>query len=256
MTRNRQTTKVITAMPPGGYWPDVLYQNYAQSELPCEVGFRIQDNVGRVWYLVETGESVSKGDLLQHNFNALDMNAADITAGNVGDNSVVLDPNATITEDQYAGGFLEFIDAGGEGYMYPIVSHGSGSDGDNVTFQIEGEIEVAPTASTVGAIHYGTFRDVQVSDAADPTVIVPIGVASYASTTSSPYTWMQTWGPCLVRMGSDDVDNIGDVLVPCEDTGGRVETNIAGENATVVGHAMDASSTDNQWVLAMLSLIP
>jgi len=254
MTRPMNVSKVITPIPPGGYWPDLLTLNYDAASVPASPGFRIADNLGRVFRLVETSEAVAVGNMLTNLVTEVAVAATKFDADPVGATELKLD--VTITANAYNGGFLEITEGTGAGYLYPIVSNTAGTAGSSdATIVIESGLVVALSATdTVGIIRNSMFRNVSQHNAANPCVEAPVGRAMAASTTAKPYIWAQTWGPCLLKAGTGAA-GAGDSIGLAEDDDGSIETLVTTEDPAFVGNSV-AAIADGAWGLCNLMLFP
>ena len=252
--RNLNVAKVRTPVPSGQYFPDMLRVAYSAATAPCSPGFRIADNHGRVWYFAKTVEAVTHGNVCSHVPTEVAVAATKFDATTAGAVELALD--ITTTANAYQGGYLNITDGAGEGYQYLIASHTAGTAGSSdCTLQLEEPLQVALDATTtVGTLTFGIFEAVQVANAADPTVEVPLGVAAATSTTALPYVFLQTWGPSLVKAGTGAF-GAGDRISVAEDDDGSAQLVLVGESQSVLGQAF-STAADTIWGAVLLQIVP
>jgi len=242
-------SKPITMVPSGGYFPDLLYQNYASP--PAGFGWRIADNMGRAFRLVHTSEAATMGNMLSNLVTEVACAATKFDVEPIGETEINIDISIAVNAAQY--GILELTEGTGAGYMYFILEHTAGTAGTtDSTVDIEGNgIVVATSASdTVGIIRNNPFYNVSVANHANPVVEAPIGRAMYASTTPRPWIWAQTWGYCLLKAGAGAC-GAGDTIGLAEDVSGAVQTLVTVEDPAFCGLSV-AAIANTAWGLCDL----
>ena len=247
-------SKVITGLPPGGYWPDLIYDVYDVDNVPAAPGFRIADNMGRAWRLVETSEAVTMGNMMTNLVTEVAIATSKLDADTIGTSS--LDIDITVTANAYDNGLL-IINAGtGLGYIYPVISNtaGTASTTDSVVV-IEGGLVVALSASdSAGMLCSSPFWNVSQHNPANPCVEVGIGRCMATTDSTDKYCWAQTYGICLLKAGTGAV-GAGDTIGLAEDDAGAVETLVTTEDPAFVGVSYQAIS-DGTWGLCGLRIFP
>lgn len=255
MVRNiGRVSRQLGTIPPGGYWPDLLFQNYSADDVPGHVGFRLADSLGRVFRLVKTSEVVVKGNMLTWNVTEVAVAATKVDNEAIGEELLPLD--ITITANAYNGGLLCLEEGTGAGALYGILENGAGTAGSSdADVKIEPPLHTALSGTdTAGSIINGPFMNVTQHNAADPCVEVPIGLAMWASTSGNPYIWAQTWGPCMLKAGTGAV-GAGDTIGLAEDDAGSVQTLVTTEDPAIVGVSVQAIA-DGKFGLCILRCFP
>lgn len=244
-------SKVITS-PEWGYWPDLIYQVYDVDNVPCQPGFRIADNLGRAWRLVETSEVCTAGNMLSNAVTEVACAATKFDAQAIGSSEIPID--ITATANAFDNGLL-ILDAGtGAGYIYPIISNTVGTAGTtDSTVLIEGGLVAATSASdTAGMLRASPFWGVTVANAADPTVEIAVGRCMATTSSTDLYCWAQTWGVCLLTSGAATAAAGGSLGLSINTTG-YCQVVVAG--VATIGSSFQAMASAEQG-LCTLTLYP
>lgn len=123
----------------------------------------------------------------------------DLAVGTPGAGATVV-PSVVATSAITSGNafqYLAVVDGGGEGRMYRIRNHGTGTGSPTISVELFDGLEEAFTASTQVSLIKDIYADVVIapSDGAD----VPAGIAHVDmvdSSSTARYVWLQTYGPC------------------------------------------------------------
>jgi hypothetical protein len=105
---------------------------------------------------------------------------------------------ASVTADQFAGGYLHTTDDVGEGYAYRIKGNTATDDpvSGNFRLALYDKIQVALTATTDHAITGNMYANVET--AGTGTDGLACGVTCASLTATEPYGWVQTYGVATV----------------------------------------------------------
>lgn len=203
---------------------------YKTSSVPlAELGSRlvVGDRVFR--YTVAAG-AINAGDLAQVGA----VNVLNVTAGGTdpANNKAFTFYSALArAADFYAEGmvYAQSGTAANMGHMYRIKSHPAVATTSNVTLTLYDPLVKALNVTDKWSIIQNVYRDVvqMAGGTAAPAGVAPILV------TSADYFWLQTWGPCNVKVGAGAA--AGMALVP-DVTGqvlGLVQSNTVNAKAIV-----------------------
>ena len=138
----------------------------------------------------------------------------------IGDTTVTI-ASLTITEDEYADGFLIFNDEEQEGTQY-LIKGNTGAAAANSTITLdeeEGLVVAITTAQQMGLVHSVCFDVVVYPNT--PTG-APIGVACSAWA-DNDYGWLQFRGPACANLEVGTAITAGDALMPSVSTAGAME---------------------------------
>ena len=139
--------------------------------------------------------------------------------------------------------YICVVDGGGEGLMYRISGHGTGT---TITVDIYDEVAVALTAASQVSLLKDIYADVTVAvtDSADRAAGIA-QVAMATSTAAAPtFVWLQTWGPCPAWVEGTPAE--GTPLVNDDTVAGNLTTcdQIASLIVTTTVTSMGAAVTD------------
>lgn len=101
---------------------------------------------------------------------------------------------ASVTENQYAGGHLLLFHATGDGKVYTVIGN-SASSGGLVTLYLDQPLGVAVTTSDNYELYASPYTDVKQGNAGGTHGFVGI---PQALITSGNYGWTKTWGPTFI----------------------------------------------------------
>lgn len=207
------------------------------------LGEVVHSNDGRAFRYCRAGDTALVAGKLQQS-SAQDTGDHDIAiaAVSAGDTSVTTTGTVTVTENQYAEGFLNVANEDGEGFLYKISGHAAATAAV-VTINIADEVDTAMTTSSKIDLIKNPFDAVIVN----PTTLTasPIGVA-ISDLTSSNYGWLQVKGPASVL--DDGGLSVGLDVVASDNVAGSVEKIADGspELLPKLGTAM-IDSTDTEY---------
>jgi len=136
--------------------------------------------------------------------------------------------------------YLCVVDGGGEGQMFRLRSHGTGTGSPTITARIFGEPGVALTASSQVSLLKDIYADVvvAVTDSADRVAGIA-QVAMVDSSSTARYVWLQTYGPCPAWVEGTPAE--GAALVNDDTTAG----NLAAASTTVGAVTIVGTHTSN-----------
>ena len=145
---------------------------------------------------------------------------------------------ATVTADQYAGGYLVVTSTPGEGLYYRIKGHAAATAA-TVTVNLYDPLIVAVTASSKVDFVANPYNGVLIN----PTTATsaPVGLALTACP-ASYYTWIQTKGPGTVL--AQGTLTVGYQCVASNGTPGAVESGVDATDAqALVGVSLTGCAT-------------
>ena len=128
-----------------------------------------------------------------------------------------------VTENQYAGGYLDVNDATGEGYRYGIESNSAADASGTTTIQLSDPIRVDLVKTTSELSLIPNVRSGVTHSATEESV--PAGIA-VGVVPSGSYCWLQTGGEAIALM--DSTPAVATML-----TLGSVAGSLAAINATL-----------------------
>ncbi len=173
----------------------------------------------------------------------------------VGAKSIQVTLGATeVTENQYAGGFLQILNAtapADEGYQYKIATHPAAALSTAVTLYLdEPVVRAIPSAGTTVSLVPNRFKNVIETTG---VTVVPSGIAvcnvPASTATVRQYFWAQSGGEGIAK-GNATATTVGRMIAP--GAAGTVELATALTN-TVIGIAR-ASTVDGQATGVLLFL--
>jgi hypothetical protein len=141
---------------------------------------------------------------------------------------------ASITEDQFAGGYIILFHATGNGAVYSIKSNDATS-GSNFRCYLAEPLARAVTTSDALEMYISPYADLR---SGTTTTKAWGGLPAQGNMTSGYYGWLQTWGPCFISpqstVGEDYAQsgyfrNDGSI-----DARGNVGTNVSDQRAGTV----------------------
>jgi hypothetical protein len=182
-------------------------------KFPVGQGFTRAD--GCKFRYVHAGAATNRGVIVAQDYSESSVDDADdaITApsstyqmpdenngvypGSAGSRYVVV-TDASITTDQFAGGYLHITDDTGEGYTYRIKGNTATDDpaSGKIRLALYDKLQVALTATTDYAITGSLYANLEA--AGTTTDGIAVGVTCASLTATEPYGWIQTFGPATV----------------------------------------------------------
>ena len=186
-------------------FPGNLFRSETTPSLP--VGFRVALADGRVFRYAHFGAAVNRGlvvsqDLSESavvdtdNIIIAPASAVTTTDGTINSRFIQL-TLASITADQFAGGYLHTTDDTGEGFTYRILGNtatGDPASGD-IRLSLADPLQVAVDATTDIAITGSLFANVEAATQATDEVIAGVSMATQAA---ADYGFIQTQGVATV----------------------------------------------------------
>jgi len=213
---------------------------------------------GRVYYYAEnSGTAITHGGYLLDGIAAVAAHDMDVAAAatSAGETTFTSGTSLTTTKDQYADGYVYFNDGPGQGETYKVKSNTavSGATGLSITIDEPDGLVTALTTSSLFGLMYSPYKDVKIIDG-DGTMTTGVIGVSTAPVTADYFCWIQTAGPCSLRLGAQ-VGIVGDAVTHSQASGedGEAERTDYSDEADVanIGVAMGipAVDSDNQWVM-------
>ncbi len=114
-------------------------------------------------------------------------------ASGAGDRTVNI-AEASVTEDQYAGGYLILFHATGDGSVYTVIGN-TASAGGIVILSLDRPLAAAVTTSDNLELFESPFADIRSGNAGTEKTFWGIPMALM---TSGNYGWIKTWGPIFI----------------------------------------------------------
>lgn len=242
---------------------------FLTTQLPC-IGDCVRFDDGRVFKFARSSGATSAGALVVSVPNVAAIAATYFGAtsavgsisgegGAIGDTTIRISDDVTsVTENEYAGGYLNIIDGTGEGYQYRIKSNqATGTAGTGWTLEIYDGLKVAldtsDTSDSVGSLMNHPLDGVAESGTV-ATENFPAGKCVCAFTAANYYGWIQTWGPCVLQSGTDSID-VADNIMMADNSTGLVEVEGTGAIVDVIGYAY-ADAADTVWAPCYLKISP
>ena len=231
------------------------------SERKQKLGTRATTPDGRVFYYAENGgTAIDHGGYLVDGLAAVAAHDMDVAAAatSAGNTTFTSGTSLTTTKDQYKDGYLYFNDGPGQGETYKVKSNTavSGATGLSITIDEPDGLRTALTTSSLFGLMYSPYKDIKIIDG-DGTMTTGVIGVTVIPVTADYFCWVQTAGPCSVRLGAQ-VGVVGDGIAVSQassESGEAERTDYSDESdLTNIGVAMGipAVDSDNQW--CMLSI--
>ena len=228
------------------------------SEQKQKLGSRATTSDGRVFYYAEnSGTAIDHGGYLVDGIGAVAAHDMDVAAAatSAGETTFTSGTSLTTTKDQYKDGYLYFNDGPGQGETYRVKSNTavSGATGLSITIDEPDGLRTALTTSSLFGLMYSPYKDIKIIDG-DGTMTTGVIGVTVIPVTADYFCWVQTAGPCSVRLGAQ-VGIVGDGIAVSQASGesGEAErTDYSDESdLTNIGVAMGipAVDSDNQWCM-------
>ena len=228
------------------------------SEQKQKLGTRATTSDGRVFYYAENGgTAIDHGGYLVDGLAAVAAHDMDVAAAatSAGETTFTSGTSLTTTKDQYKDGYLYFNDGPGQGETYKVKSNTavSGATGLSITIDEPDGLRTALTTSSLFGLMYSPYKDIKIIDG-DGTMTTGVIGVTVIPVTADYFCWVQTAGPCSVRLGAQ-VGVVGDGIAVSQASGesGEAErTDYSDESdLTNIGVAMGipAVDSDNQWCM-------
>lgn len=156
----------------------------------------------RVFKYAKAGATLDTG-VLAHTYNNQHIAYTTIAASvAIGANQLVIDVGAgdfasgVIAAHSLEGGYLVIFDASAKPINFCILDNTATAGAGEMTITLDGEIPVAQTVDTDHAeVLASPYLDIRTGEHAYKSFV---GVAMRVATTTLPYFWLQTWGPCYM----------------------------------------------------------
>jgi hemoglobin-like flavoprotein len=224
-----------------------------------KIGTRMQLADGRVFYYCQTNGGLSAGKLAEsvvavaNHIECVGTIAGSVAAIGAKEVSFTLGATAA-TANQYAEGMLYTNKVTGLGYGYKVKSHTSASSAGNVTVTLYDPIQVATDATTEFSFAYNPFAEVIL--AATETVL-PAGV-SLIATTDNYYSWLQTWGMCVVYHEGTTASGAANIASASDGSVGPFVTltELNSHVSRIVGHQHGTVGVAAEYTPVILQLYP
>lgn len=233
------------------------------------IGTRVSLSDGRVFRYAHFGAATTAGLLaaqdisesgngVTDNIIIASASAVTTTDGLIGNRFIQL-TLASISANQFAGGYLHTEDGAGQGYTYRIkrnTATGDPASGD-IRLELYDPLELAVTTATDIAISGNMWANLEAAVAGTDEMVVGVTVAVQAL---DDFGWVQTWGPGSVLC--DGTNALGSVATLSDGVAGAVQT-LAGGGTDVadaitepiIGFFMHAG-TDTDHVAVYLQICP
>lgn len=165
-----------------------------------DVGAIMEFRDGRRYRYVSTDSNLTVGEVVGQQISAKALAATAIPAFGIGTNVLTGITASSVTQNQYAGGFLVIYTGTGSGYSYRIKSN-TATSGGTITVVLYDGLAVATDTTAVGALIKQKYSLVIEGTAS----LNPIGVACVATSASTAgvtqYFWVQTRGIGVAKRG-------------------------------------------------------
>lgn len=270
----------MSRIPGGSYGALMAGQSiYDRSATPCTaVGTRLPMG-DRVFYYAKVAGTVARGYLLAPDTSvagpwavAVDGACVAITAANsrLGDKTAITaalavgDRRVGVTHASYLAGvtagmlkdgYIMLTDTGGEQQIYKIKDNTAVSSvtANVVEILLYDEVRVATTDATCSvSIMPNPFMNLVGADAAVDEA--PAGVAMAVGTTTYPYIWVQTWGPCVVSTHTSTAHAGTNMVMNTTVNTATIET--TGDILPVIGFGLSDSATAGDGAFVSLRIYP
>ncbi len=213
------------------------YNIYEHNETPkYQLGTRIKRQDGNEYVYVQFSQDADMNPGVLCAVDASESSVADTdnvivapasaqttTDGTLGSKFVEI-TLASVTANQYAGGYFVTTDDTGEGYTYRIKGNtatGNPASG-NFRLELHDALVVALDATTDFAIQGCLYANVEIATAATDVALAGVNVKLVdVSETGENYGWVQTKGVCGILQ--DGTIAIGDIVTLSDGVNGAVQ---------------------------------
>jgi len=229
-----------------------LYATPTQAVYP--LGYRVALADGRVFRYAHFGAATNRGFLVSQDLSETSVvdtdnvmiapaSAVTTTDGTINNRFIEI-TLASVTADQFAGGYLLTTDDTGEGYTYRIKGNTATGNPATGNFRVElyDPLAIAIDTTTDFAIVGNMYHDVEVATAATDIAVSGVAVAVAAA---DDFGWVQTWGVCGVY--TDGTIAVGDQVSLSDGVAGEVQVYGGGGTTgadllaeQIVGYCIDA----------------
>ena len=237
------------------------------------LGTKFEAQDGSVYRYSQFGANVNRGILVAQDLSetgvvetaaiVVDTNSAQavpnetITAGNIGSNYLEV-TKASVTADDYAGGYLSIMNGGGEGFSYRIRGNTATDTPATGNFRLElyDKIQASVGAATSIGVLGSLYSNLEGAVAASDVAVAGVTVNQIVVATAA-YGWIKSKGPVTVLLDTTE-PAIGDMVTLSDDTTGAVQAMGGGDlisTAAIIGEgflgicAIAGSSTGHGVVL-------
>jgi hypothetical protein len=174
-----------------------IYEESSTQKAP--LGTRLVLDDGRVFRYGYILSAVNRGVLVAQDVSATCVVDTDNVMTAAAVNATTVDITlASVTANQYQGGYLHTTDDTGEGYTYRIKSNdatGGDAGTGKVRFTLYDGLVAAVDTSTDFAITGNMYNTLIIANAATDGLVAGVTPISF---TATYYGWIQTWGVCTV----------------------------------------------------------
>jgi hypothetical protein len=163
------------------------------------IGTRFYDD-DRVWRYAKAGNTCTRLRVLS-SYNAYSSTtvreyAVLAAAAAVGDTTLTLTAQGTVTADMFAGGYAVIQSTIKQ--LYRIVSNTAAAIGSTFTVTLDNPVRTVLAVTNYAGLYRDTYSDVRyLTGPTEQGWSSFVGVPHYTITSGS-FAWIQTWGPCLV----------------------------------------------------------
>ncbi len=141
---------------------------------------------------------------------------------------------ASVTQDQFAGGYLTIHDGTGDGYIYPIIGNTATDTpaSGKVRLELAYGLQVALDATSDISIQGNLCANLEAATAATDMNVAGVTVSN-VDISDAAYAWIQTKGVAAVYQDGTTIA-AGDILALSDDTSGAVQIMGGGVTGTIV----------------------
>ncbi len=159
-------------------------------------GARFLDWDGSVYRYCKAGAAITNVQLAVHvtATGAATSIEAISAAAAIGDKTLYIN-QASITVDQYSGGYVVIFPAGGSAMIRSVVANTASDSGGSVKLSLNHPLSTVLTASDTYELYASPYASV--SHANTDGTLSFLGTANVAAS-SSGFLWTKTWGPIFI----------------------------------------------------------
>ena len=238
-----------------------IYEESSTAKFP--IGEKLELHDGRVFRYGYTAAAINAAELVSQDVSATCLVETDnIVIAASGDYSPAAGSTklqitlASVTENQYAGAYLQIANDGGdgtgEGIQYRIKSNSAtgATTSGKVDIELFAPLKVALTTASDIAITGGLWYNVLAATSATDYIVSGVSPIAF---TANYYGWFQTAGIALIS--SDGAIAIGANLTLSDSDAGHVQLKDA-ETEPLIGYATFASDDNGHVGVVLQGLVP
>ena len=158
----------------------------------------------RVFRYAKAGNSVYTGQAACH-YQQVAVSYTTLAAVQPAGASIITIASQTFTKDQLQGGSVIIYGADNSDVQNRGIRGNDACSSSTLTVYLDGDLYAAVTASLGVEVLHNPYSDIRLPSDHYNSIA---GLPAVPATTSYPYFWLQTWGPCWIAPGEAGVGGV------------------------------------------------